>query len=222
MAWFEPDFLQFFNELKENQDRDWFKANKKRFESKVNKPFKKLVEELIARVNEDDPEVRLEAKDAIFRIYRDVRFSNDKRPYKDHVSAVISRGGRKDMRVPGMYLQLGADDLRVYGGLYGPDKEQLEQVRTYIASNPKEFRAAIEDKNFVKHFGEIHGEKNKRLSSEFVEAAEKEPLIFNKQFYYFVKLPADSVLREDLPELIMEHYHAGALVRNFLRTASGF
>ena len=91
MAFFTPDFLQFFIELAPNNNKDWFDINRKRYENSVKEPFKKFVQQLIGELAKSNPAFEsLEAKDCIFRINRDVRFSKDKIPYKMMVSAVIA------------------------------------------------------------------------------------------------------------------------------------
>jgi len=219
MRYFSPDFAQFFKDLAANNHKEWFDENRKRYEKEVKEPFKKLVEDLIIAMSKDEPELLVEAKDCIFRINRDIRFSKDKTPYKTNVSAVIAPGGRKDMSNPGMYIELGPEKLAVYGGLYQPDKDLLKDVRWHIAENADAFKKAYTDKTFVKHYECIRGEQNKRLDKEFIAAAEKEPLLFNKQFYYYEHIPASIYTSDKLLETILESYHASNPVKEFLRHA---
>ncbi len=219
MAYFNPDFLQFFKDLAANNHRDWFTANKKRYESVVKDPFKLFVEEMIERMAKEDKRISLEAKDAIFRINRDIRFSKDKTPYKTNVSAIITPGGKKDKTTPGLYFEFGPENVRIYGGVYMLDKDQLYDVRQYICDHASQFQKAISDKDFVKKYEEIRGEKNKVIPKEFRESAENQPLIFNKQFYYFAKLDPEVVLQDDLADILMAYYHASNPVRDFLTKA---
>jgi uncharacterized protein (TIGR02453 family) len=219
MAYFSEDYLSFFSELSENNHKDWFDANRKRYEKVVKAPFKAFVEDMIIRVNEVDPDVQIEAKDAIFRINRDIRFSKDKTPYKTNVSAIVSPGGRKDKTCPGLYFEFSAERVRIYGGLYMADKDQLLHLREEIAANPARFEKIINHKDFKSHYGEILGEKAKRLPKELKEAAEKQPLIYNKQFYYFAELPPETILRDDLADIVMKYYQAGEPLMMYLRDA---
>ncbi|MFQ5630205.1 MAG: DUF2461 domain-containing protein [bacterium] len=221
MRYFTPGFLEFFEELAKNNDKPWFEANKKRYIASVKEPFEAFIGEMIARVSADDPAVAITPKDAIFRIYRDVRFSKDKTPYKTHVGAVISAGGRKDMSNPGRYLQLDAEFVRIYGGLHMPDSKQLYALRQTITNKLDEFNALLNDKDFKEKFGMISGEQHKRVPKEFEAAATKQPLIKNKQFYYFAKLDPKTVLDPKLPEIVMVHYFAGKKMNTFLRKAIG-
>jgi uncharacterized protein (TIGR02453 family) len=215
-TFFTPDFLQFYRELAANNDRDWFHANKKRYEQSVKQPFEIFVAELIVRMKQTDPKLELAAKDAIFRINRDVRFSKDKTPYKLCSSAIITKGGKKDTVSPGMYLELGPEKLAVYGGIYMPDKEQLAAVRNHIASNLSQFSKLLDDSEFKATYGTLRGEQNKILPKELQEAAKKQPLMFNKAFYFYSHLPAELTLDPALPERIMACQRAGQSMAEFL------
>lgn len=221
MAYFTKEFLQFFRDLAANNNRDWFHEHKKNYEKEVKEPFATFTADLIEIVKQDDDLLDIEPKQAIFRIYRDVRFSKDKTPYKTNVSAVIAPGGRKEMAIPGMYIQLDAEHTWIYGGVYMPNKHQLEDIRYAIANDMKGFQKLIDETSFVDHYGEIKGETYKRLPKDWQELAEEQPLLYNKQFYYFAKLNPDSVLRDDFMDIIMEYYRAGLGLRNFFRKALG-
>ncbi len=217
---FSQDFLDFLKELSTNNDRDWFQKNKLRFKSNVEEPFKDFIATMIRKMQQQTPGMdHLEAKDCVFRIYRDVRFSKDKSPYKTHMAALIGPGGRKDKTNPGMYLQLSAEDARLYSGAHMLDKNQLLAVRTAIAEDLEGFRTAINNKGFKEAFGEILGEKNKRLAAPFADLAEKEPLLFNKSFYYFKKWPAEEILTDNFPDTLMATFNAAKPVNNFLFSA---
>ena len=221
MAYFSSDFRQFFRDLEANNERDWFLANKKRYDKEVKKPFQDFVQEMITRMRIEDESIAIAPKDAIFRINRDVRFSADKSPYKTHMAAVISPMGRRDHTHPGLYFQFGGDKVMLAGGAYELDKDRLLQVRTYIMEHPDDFATAISDKKFVKRWGEIRGERNKILPKEFREAAELQPLLFNKAFYYAAEPDASIITAENLAEQLMEYYRDSASVRSFLLRALG-
>jgi uncharacterized protein (TIGR02453 family) len=216
MSHFTKEFTKFFEELKQNNNREWFTANKKRYEKHVKRPFEAFVSVLIVKMQEYDPQCTIQPKDAIFRIYRDIRFSKDKTPYKTNVSAVIGRGGRKEKTLVGMYVELSADHIRIYGGVYMPDKEQLYSIRQEILYNQKEFERLISDKTFVKYFGEVRGDKNIRLPPEFAEIQDEQPLIANKQFYYYSEIDPKLITDDGLIEALFTRFEAGADLRKFL------
>lgn len=220
MTYFNQEFLEFLRELSVDNDRDWFNANKKRYEDHVKKPFENFIAKMIDEMQKLDRNVLITPKDAIFRIYRDTRFSKDKTPYKNHVSAIVSRGGRKNKSTPGLYIQLSGEDARIYSGAYELDRVALQNVRETIASNLEEFEALINDKKFVATFGEIQGEQNKRLPKEFQEVAKRQPLIANKQFYYFAKFEPEIVLDAKFPALLINHFKIAQPLGNFLWEAT--
>ena len=217
MSYFNQDFIDFFKELSKNNNREWFNKNKQRYELSVKKPFEEFVEEMIHRISDEEDDIRITPKEAIFRIYRDVRFSKDKEPYKTHASAVISPKGRKDFSVPGWYIQLSAEDVRFYSGMHVMEKDQLQRFREHIAANLKEFERLLKEKDFKKYFGQIHGEQHKRVPKEFQNVAEIQPLIANKQFYFFAKLEPEKILSRTFTDLMMKCYFASRNMNNFIK-----
>jgi len=219
MKFFNQDFIKFFEELTKNNNRDWFHSQKKRYETSVKLPFAQFVQEIINRIHDQDQTVTMEAKEAIFRINRDIRFSKDKSPYKTHMAAIVSSGGKKDMTTPGIYLQLSAEDARLYSGVYMADKNQIQQMREHIASHLDEFDQLINQSDFKKKFGEIHGEKNKRLPKEFQELEKQQPLIANKSFYYFAKFKPQEILKENFADTILNYYKTTFGLKGFFTEA---
>ncbi len=213
---FQQEFLDFFIELAPNNHKDWFDINRKRYENFVKEPFKDFVSHLITKMVEIDPTFKdLEAKDCIFRINRDIRFSKDKQPYKLQVSGIINPGGKKSKAVNGVYFELGPEKMRVYGGVYEIDKEDLLIAREGIAGAPEKFKKAYQDPQFVKVFGNILGEKNKIIPKELKESAEIEPLIFNKQWYFYAEFEPETILTDNLDQIILDCYQAGRPVELF-------
>ncbi len=221
-TFFSSKFIQFFKELETNNNKEWFHSQKKTYETEVKKPFHSFIDELILRVNADDPSVTLSAKEAIFRINRDIRFSKDKTPYKTHMAAIVSPGGRKDKTIPGLYLQLGAEDFRIYSGAYMPDKDGLYQIRSYMCQHIDPLNKLINDPAFKKTFGQIQGEKNKRIPSEFNEFTDQQPLLFNKSFYIFVKLKPETIQQDDLMEVVLRHYQLAKPFMQYFRAALNY
>ncbi len=222
MSYFTQDYLDFFKELAANNNKDWFHANKSRYELSVKEPFRSFVQDLIDRAATIDKRFEADAKQAIFRIHRDVRFGKDKTPYKMNSSALIAPGGRKEgMGIPGMYLEAGPEHFRFYSGLYQPEKDVLQNVREYILKHSDELNILVSDADFVNRFGEIRGEKNKILPKEFKAAAENQSLLFNKQFYFFSSMAPEIILRYDIVDLVMEYFEASEPMREFLTKAIG-
>jgi uncharacterized protein (TIGR02453 family) len=220
MAYFTSGFTTFFRQLSRNNKREWYHANKTAYEEHVKEPFNEFVGEMIHRVAAVDPNVAIEPKDAIFRLARDTRFSKDKTPYKTWAAAVISRGGRKGMHYPALFFRLDHKGVSIGGGMYQPDKDDVHKIRQAIQDNGKKLSRALHGKKFTELYGELRGEKNKRVPKEFAADVEKHPLIANKQFYYYAEYEDPGLpLRNDLAEFVMRHYRAGSKVNDFLREA---
>lgn len=223
MPWFTDDAVAFFKELEDNNNKEWFEKNKKRYESAIKKPMLEFAAEMIERMRALDPEITMLPKNAVFRIHRDTRFSKDKSPYKTNAGLVVTRGEKHNPGVPGLYFHIDANMMGVASGLYFVEPAQLKSVREHIASNNEEFEKLLNDKEFRKHFPEgIVGEKNKILPPELKEAAVKQPLIFNKQFYYWAELDPKQITRDDLPDFVMFHIKAAWPMNQFLRRPLGF
>ena len=215
------DTLEFLAELRLNNNKEWFEKNKPRFENVVKKPFENLVATFIQELEKVEGPWFLVAKDCIYRIYRDIRFSPDKTPYKDHVAADFGKGGRKNMAFPGYYLQISGEAVKLGGGAYMPEKEPLHALRTHILRNPTEFSAIVNDPDFLKKLGGVRGEKNARLDIEFREAAAAQPLLFNKQFYFMSDDPAEMAIGPGAIPFLMEKVRAARAFNEFCRAGLG-
>lgn len=208
MIYFDKDFINFFKELEKNNNREWFHANKKRYETAVKGPFKEFIAAILKERKKEWGDIPLEAKDFIMRINRDIRFSKDKTPYKVHCAAMMSKHGKKAMDKPGIFIEANHKRIRVYSGLYQIGKEDLYNLRSYIAENPKEFQKLLDDKKFKEVFGEVLGEKNKRIPKEFDVAAQTQPYIYNKGMYYFFEMDSKELLKDKLDVEILKRFKA--------------
>ena len=136
---------EFLQELSENNNREWFQANKPRYEALRAQWLDELQRLLDGMAREVDPRVAyLQAKDCAYRIYRDIRFSADKTPYKTYFSALISPYGRKT-DYAAYYIHVGLDERGLYGGLWNPDSTKLKKVRRAIVDNIDEFREILDN-----------------------------------------------------------------------------
>ena len=146
------NMLDFFLRLKENNHREWFQAHKKGYDA-IKSELNDFTKELIVSIRQFDPTVgMLEPKDCIFRINRDIRFSNDKSPYKTHTGIFVARGGKKSP-FGGYYLHLEPGASFAGGGVYAPMPETLKALRMEIFHNYSEFVSILENKDFVKVYG---------------------------------------------------------------------
>jgi uncharacterized protein (TIGR02453 family) len=219
MSNFKKSYLDFFASLEKHNTKEWFDANRSVYESEVKEPFTAFVGELIELIQNEDSEVRIASKEAIFRINRDTRFSKDKRPYKTYMAANISRYGRKNKEYPGFYVQLGYDKIMVGGGAHTLEDKNIYNVRKAIVKDQRMFESLLADKQFKKRYGSLQGERSKILLPEFKAIAASQPTVANKQFYFMSDLEAQVILRKDLAAFLMQYYRAGAGISQFLKKA---
>ncbi len=214
----EPQFYQFLKQVAANNNREWFKAHKNEFDKMVFEPFKRLTEAVIAKMQQIDPQIQIDFKQAAFRFYRDTRFSADKTPYKLWMGAAVSRDGRKNTRYPELYFQFGPGENFIAAGLYRPDKDTLYKIRKTIAQNPQPFKESMTDSDIYKYFPEgFQGERNKRLPHKaWMQVAQNYPCILNKQFFVVKYYRPEDILRPDLDEFIIAHYRAVKKFNNWL------
>ncbi|MES2766208.1 MAG: DUF2461 domain-containing protein [Bacteroidota bacterium] len=215
--YFQPEFLKFLKGLSENNSKAWFDQHRAEYEKYVKAPFKSFVEEMMIRIREFEPQLNMNPRDAMFRINRDVRFSKNKAPYNIHVSALFTTANRKS-EIPGFYVRFSHDAAAAGGGGWDLSAESLKKVRQEIVEFPDELNNLQNEPAFKKLYGELKGEKNKVIPKEFKETFAAQPLVANKQFYYWAELPANIVLKENLAEYLMEYYHAGQNVNEFLKS----
>ncbi len=154
------EILDFLKELELNNNREWFDANRSRYE-KTRALFLDFTGQMITEIRKFDDEVPLlQPKDCMFRIFRDVRFSNDKRPYKTNYGSYITRGGRK-AGFAGYYFHIQPGELFLSGGLYMPPPEHLQAIRQEIYYNPQNYLALIDNKEFKTNYTSEYFDKLK-------------------------------------------------------------
>ena len=190
--------LQFLSDLKEHNDRDWFTANKPRYEA-AHKEFLQFIDALIAEIQKFDPSIaHYTAKDCVFRIYRDVRFSKDKSPYKTHLGAHITAAAKKSEihTRAGYYLHLEPGGTFLAGGAYVPESKWLKAIRQEIAYNTTEFNAILNGGDFKKYFGEMEGEKLKTMPKDYPADHPAIELLKHKSFLVTHKCAETQVLSD--------------------------
>lgn len=146
-----PQVLAFLRQLAINNDRTWFKERKPQYDA-LRGAWEQDMERLIALIAEYFPDVRgLTVKDCVYRIYRDIRFSHDKSPYKTYFSGVIGKGGRHTVQ-SSYYVHFGVEEMMLCGGIWWPEKPILEQLRGLIDAEPEEFLAIVENPAITSQF----------------------------------------------------------------------
>ncbi|MFL2433738.1 DUF2461 domain-containing protein [bacterium] len=187
---FSSKTLSFLCSLKRHNDREWFKANRERYETDVRQPMITFVERMESDLLDFAPELIANPKKSIYRIYRDTRFSGDKTPYKTHIAAIFPHRDLPKHESGGLYLHVAHDHVFVGGGLYRPTPQQLYRLREHIASHVDELQEIVTHSNFQKQFGELQGERLKRVPRGFDPQHPAAAYLKHKQLLAGVQRPA--------------------------------
>lgn len=189
------EIIQFLKELSCNNNREWFQANKSRYDV-LHKAFVDEVQQLINRIALFDPQVAgLEAKDCMFRIYRDLRFSPDKTPYKVHFAAYMAQGGRSSER-GGYYIHLEPGHCHLSGGVWCPPPKLLKKLRQDIYDHIDEFVGIIHEPEFKALYPTMEGEVLKRMPAGYPSDFQYDEIMRHKDFCVSCLKP-DSFFEQD-------------------------
>lgn len=210
--------LSFLSNLTDNNSKAWFDAHRAEYE-RARAAFEDTVNELIHGLAAIDDPGPLTARECMFRINRDVRFSKDKSPYKTNMGAVIAPGGRKAIG-PVYYLQVGPDESFAAGGLHDPSREQLDAIRRAIVADAGPLRAVIAAPDFRRHFGDLQGEQLKTAPQGYDRDHPDVDLLRYKQFLAVYPLSREAVIAEDLPARLLPVFAAMQPLNAYLREAS--
>jgi uncharacterized protein (TIGR02453 family) len=178
---FPTEGLTFLRGLIRNNDRDWFQPRKHIFEKQLKDPMLALCEEINGELAKFGPDYITDPKKALFRIYRDTRFSNDKTPYKTRVAAVFRWRGEKAGSAM-LYVAIAPKGVTVAGGVYDPEPAHLLAIRTWLAENHREFRKAAQRPE--KLVGALRGDTLQRIPKGFPADHPASDLIKMKRWIY--------------------------------------
>lgn len=213
---FRPGALAFLRALTRNNNREWFEANRERYEREVRRPLQLLVEEVDVRLATLAPEITGDPRRSVFRIHRDVRFSKDKSPYKTNAAAWFrhrdaghSVGTRAVHGGAGFYFHIAPDECIVAGGIWMPPTEALKELREAIAEDHETLREIITQRGFRRAFGELDPEARlTRPPRGFAPDHEAADLLRYKSFTVSAPLTEAEVLSPKLPDLLAKRYAA--------------
>lgn len=159
-AQFNPTIFKFLKDLRDNNNRDWFKENKSRYESELKAPALNFILDFGSHLQGISPHFRADPKGnggSLFRIYRDVRFSKDKSPYKTHAGLHFRHEAGKSAHTPGFYLHMEPGASFVGLGLWRPDNPTLKLIRDKIVADPQAWKDAVGGVDFARHFNVTGG-----------------------------------------------------------------
>lgn len=212
--------LEFLKKLKTNNNKDWFVNNKPVYlEAKAE--FDALVESMIPDIHRFDAQISgdLKAKDCTFRIYKDVRFSKDKSPYKTNMGAVFNPGGKKTA-VAGYYMHVEPGNSFFGGGVYMPDAERLHDIRQEIDYHQQEFTKLLKAKSFLNYFDGLSPEdKLKNPPKGFDKEHPLLDILKNKHFIVTHHISDKQLLDKKSKSYILEGFKAMHPLMEFLRRA---
>ena len=186
---FTPATLRFLRALKRNNRREWFNAHRDDYEAHVRQPMTAIVERLAVDFRSFAPELVASPKLSMYRIYRDTRFTDDKKPYKTHVAAVFPTRGLAKHEGAGVYFHVAPDEVWIGGGMYSPQPAQLHAVREHIAEHVTRLRAIVDSQGFRRTVGQLDGERLKRVPRGFSKDHKAAEFLKYRQFLAGRELP---------------------------------
>ena len=187
---FPAETLRFLRALKRNNRREWFNAHRDDYEAYVRQPMTAIVERLAVDLRAFAPELVATPKVSMYRIYRDTRFSDDKKPYKTHIAAVFPTRGLLKHEGAGAYFHISPDEVWIGGGMYSPQPPQLFAVREHIAGHVKQLRTIVESPGFRRHLGALGGDRLTRVPRGFPKEHPAAEYLKLKHFVAGADLPA--------------------------------
>ena len=195
--------LDFLKDLEANNSREWFDLNRDRYDA-TRKQFLVVAEQLIHDIRQFDDEVPvLNPKDCVFRIFRDVRFSKDKLPFKSNYGCFIARGGKKS-GFAGYYLHIQPGECFLSGGIYMPLPEYLQAIRQEIYYHPQNYIDLIEDKSFKTTYTLEYSNKLKTAPKGYPKDWEFLDLIRNRNYAFGHRIEENELFAPDFIKKAIE------------------
>jgi uncharacterized protein (TIGR02453 family) len=203
---FPAEGLAFFAALQRHNRREWFQPRKAIFEEKLKQPMRELVGAVNSAMRSFAPEYATDPDKAIYRIYRDTRFSKDKTPYKDHIAASFSRRG--DKAGAGYYFAISHKEVAIGGGIYMPEPQTLLAIRQHLAERHEEFRKIAAARAVRRLFTAVQGEQLTRVPKGYPCDHPAADLLRMKQYLLYVELPPDLATTPALYTEVVKHFRA--------------
>jgi uncharacterized protein (TIGR02453 family) len=216
---FPAEGLAFFSSLQRNNRREWFQPRKAIFEETLKQPMRDLVGAVNSAMKSFAPDYMTDPEKAIYRIYRDTRFSKDKTPYKDHIAASFARRG--DKASAGYYFAVSHKEVAIGGGLYMPEPEALFAIRQHLAERHEEFRKIAAGRAVRRLFTAVQGEQLTRVPKGYPCGHPAGDLLRLKQYLLYVVLPPDLATTPTLYTEVVKHFRAMTPFVEFLNAPLG-
>ena len=218
-----PELFLFLRELRENNTREWFNDHKVRYEQHLKEPLLDLIADFAPLLSGISPHFRAIPKvsgGSLFRIYRDVRFSKNKSPYKTHASVHFRHEQAKDVHAPGYYLHIEPDNVFLGLGLWRPENSILTKIRSAIATDPELWEDILDANSFKNEFP-LQGESLKRPPKGFDPEHRYINDLKHKDFMGVAQITEEIALRPDVLPLIAQTWEKGSPFMSFLAESVG-
>jgi uncharacterized protein (TIGR02453 family) len=218
----EPFFrqagLRFLRSLRRNNRREWFEAHRQEFERELKQPMLALIETVNGAMEGFAPAHVRPPQKCMMRIYRDIRFSPDKRPYKSHVSAWWSRAGLEKTSGGGYYMHISPDEVLVAAGVYMPEREQLLAIRGYLLAHHEEVRRLLKDRKLRRMMESFSGLPLTRAPKGFPKDHPAMDLLLCRQWGVEATLPSKIALQNDFATEVIRRFRLASPLVNALNT----
>lgn len=218
VPYFRPEALTFLRNLARHNDREWFTPRKAIFEAELKEPMLAILRKVTDAMIDFAPSHVRPAEKSLFRIYRDTRFSTDKRPYKTHVAAWWSHQGLEKTSGAGYYFHVSAKEVVIAAGAYMPEKDQLAAIRHWLLENHQAFRKLLQAAPVRKAFKEFEGNALTRPPKGFPAEHPAMDLVRCRQWGLSATLPADLSLEPKFADTVIRHLKLAAPVVDALNT----
>lgn len=180
---FSPDALSFLRALKRNNRREWFQPRKEKYDALIRTPMLELVTALNEEFARFAPNYVTPPQKAVYRIYRDTRFSKDKTPYKTHISGIFPRHTAVKREGSVFYFHWTEKEILLFGGVWGPERDELLAYRTLLSEHHQEFQQILADKKLKRMLGGLQGAQLTRVPKGFCADHPAEHLLRHHQWY---------------------------------------
>jgi uncharacterized protein (TIGR02453 family) len=213
---FPQEGIRFLRALKKNNRREWFQPRKQIYDTQVKAPMLDLVAALNEEMMGFAPAYVREPSEAVFRIYRDTRFSHDKTPYKTHIAALFTQRGFDRNTGAGFYFSVSPEEFEVAAGVYTPGPQELRAIRLHLLENHEEFLRVTAAAPLRAAMGELQGDRLSRVPKGFAADHPAAGLMRYKQWLFWVLLDPALAATPKVFDEVLTRFRATAPFVEFL------
>jgi uncharacterized protein (TIGR02453 family) len=216
---FTPKFFEFFKGLEKNNNREWFNEHRPDYQQAVVQPMCEFIEAMAPRLRKISPHFVADSRPhggSMFRIYRDLRFSKDKTPYKLHAACHFRHELGKNAHTVGFYLHVSTREAAFGGGIWLPPGEELQKIRNCIVDNPRTWRDIKSSRAVKKYFGGIAGDGLKRPPRGFDPEHEHIEDLRRKSFYLMRREPPEIILQDNFEREVEKTFRAALPLMDYI------